>query len=310
VSELPAPDAGHIADFVTVRLGPGVRDVRPLGAGKWSRAFAFDTDDRPLVIRFGHYDEDFAKDRIAATWHQPGVPVPEFIEMGEAFGAFYAITKRADGTFLDQLTKNDAAAVLPSVFHVLDSLRRVPAPPASGFGLWNRNAIGEHSSWKDMLLTVETTRPSVDGWRRHLALWPDSEQTFDEGWARLQALAGRVPSRHDVIHRDWMNRNVLVTDAKVTAVFDWGSSMYGDHLYDVAWLTFCASYTVGFDRLDMLRTARRHFVGAGIDSADFDRRITCYELHIGLAALIYRASLGDEAGTQWLAAKIRESLAL
>ena len=307
MSGLPAPDVRQISRFLTARFGSSVRDVSPLGAGKWSRAFSFDTDESRLVVRFGDHDEDFAKDRIAASWQQPGLPAPKFIEMGEAFGTFYAITERAEGKFLDHLTRNEVAEVLPSLLRVLDALRRVPVAEGAGFGVWNRNGVGEHSSWKDALLTVETKRPRIDGWRRRLREWPECEQAFDLGFGRLQILAERVPSRHDVIHRDLLNRNVLVTDANVTAVFDWGCSMYGDHLYDIAWLTFCASYTSGFDRLEIRRLARQHYVNEGFDPDDFDLRINCYELHIGLGALTYRAFLGDEGGAQSLATQILAS---
>ena len=307
MSGLPAPDVRQISRFLTVRFGSSVRDVSPLGAGQWSRAFSFDTDDSPLVFRFGDHDVDFTKDRIAASWQQPGLPVPKFIDMGEAFGTFYAITERAEGKFLDHLTRNEVAEVLPSLFRVLDAERRIPVAAAAGFGVWNRNGVGEHSSWKDALLAVETRRPRIAGWKRRLQEWPECEQAFDQGVERLQILTEHVPSRHDVIHRDLLNRNVLVADANVTSVFDWGCSMYGDHLYDIAWLTFCASYTSGFDRLEIRRLARQHYVNEGFDQYDFDRRINCYELHIGLGALTYRAFLGDEGGAQSLAIQILAS---
>lgn len=304
MSGLPDPDVRQIFRFLTVRLGPSVRDVIPLGAGQWSRAFSFDRNDSSLVVRFGDHDEDFAKDRLAASWQQPGLPVPDFIDMGEAFGTFYAITERAHGRFLDQLTRNEVPAVLPSLLDVLDALRRVRVATSVGFGVWNRDGVGDHSSWKDALLAVETRRPRIIGWNRRLQDWPECRQAFDQGLERLHSLVDHVPSRRDVIHRDWLNRNVLVNGAEVTSVFDWGCSMYGDHLYDVAWLTFCASYTAGFDRVETHRVARQHYVDDGFDPDDFDLRVTCYELHIGLGALTYRAFLGDRGGAQYLATKI------
>jgi aminoglycoside phosphotransferase (APT) family kinase protein len=101
----------------------------------------------------------------------------------------------------------------------------------------------------------------------------------------------------------------LVTGPDITSVFDWGSSMYGDHLYDVAWLTFCAPYTVGFDRLEMRSLARAHHVNDGIDPDDFDQRVECYELHIGLGALIYQAFLGNHSTVQWLCTLITQVMA-
>jgi hygromycin-B 4-O-kinase len=307
MSGTPAPEVHQLARFLTDRFGSNVRDVRPLGAGKWSRAFAFDTDDSRLVLRLGDHEEDFAKDRIAASWQQPGLPVPGFLEMGEAFGAFYAVTERADGRFLDGLTRTEVNDVFPSVLRVLDALRRVQVPGSAGFGGWSRHGVGEHSSWKDALLTLETARPRIDGWKHRLQRWPQIQRAFDEGVEHLHVLTDQVPSRRDVIHRDLVNRNVLVAGAEVTSVFDWGCSMYGDHLYDVAWLTFCASYTTGFDRSDVHRRARAHYAAQGIAPDDFDLRINCYELHIGLGALIYRAFLGEEAHAQALAIKIQAS---
>lgn len=301
MSELPALEVEEIAGFLTGRLGASVREVSPLGAGKWSRAFSFETQDSRLVVRFGDHDEDFAKDRIAGSWQQAGLPVPNFIEMGEAFGTFYAITERADGEFLDHLTKDEAARVLPSLLRVLDALRQVPAPAAAGFGGWDRNGVAEYSSWKDSLSAVETRRPPIPGWKDRLRQWPASQQVFDQGMERLQVLADQVPSRRDIIHRDWLNRNVLVNDGNIAAVFDWGCSLYGDHLYDIAWLSFCAPYSSGFDRCEVRRAARQHYVGEGIDPDDFDRRVDCYELHIGLSAMTYPAFLGEEADVHYLA---------
>jgi hygromycin-B 4-O-kinase len=308
MSELPAPDLRRLSDFLTARFGPSVRDVGPLGEGKWSRAFSFNAGGRSLVVRFGNHDEDFLKDRIAASWQQPGLPVPTFVETGEAFDTFYAVTQRADGQFLDHLTRNEVTDVLPSLFGVLDALRRVPVTEP-GYGLWDRNGVGGHGSWKDALLTLETARPRVDGWRERIREWPECERAFDQGYARLQTLAELVPSRRVVIHRDLVNRNILVADAKVTSVFDWGSSMYGDHLYDIAWLTFSASYTSGFDRAQTHRLAQQHYVDQGVDADDFDLRVSCYELHIGLGALIYQAFLGDEDHARSLAGKVLSSFA-
>jgi hygromycin-B 4-O-kinase len=308
MSGLPAPDVQEISRFLAARLGANVHSVSPLGVGQWSRAFSFDADSSHLVVRFGDQDEDFAKDRIAASWRQPGLPVPKFIDMGEAFGTCYAITERADGRFLDHLTRPEVAEVWPSLLRVLDALRRVPVVQWAGFGGWDRNGVAEHRSWKDALLTVATERPRTAGWKRRLQEWPECKQVFHQGVERLHILAEHVPSRQDVIHSDLLNRNVLVNHGNITSVFDWGCSMYGDHLYDIAWLTFCAPYTAGFDRLEIRRLAREHYVDEGLDPDDFDQRIDCYELHIALGALTYSAFLGDEGAAQLATQSLARSI--
>lgn len=59
-----------------------------------------------------------------------------------------------------------------------------------------------------------------------------------QGYARLRELAQALPGERHTIHGDLLNRNVLVADLKITAVIDKGNALYGDWLYDVAWLIF------------------------------------------------------------------------
>ena len=50
--------------------------------------------------------------------------MPKFIDMGEAFDTCYAVTERAEGKFLDHLTRHEVAEVLPSLLRVLDAQRQ------------------------------------------------------------------------------------------------------------------------------------------------------------------------------------------
>lgn len=303
------PGVRDIRKLLTSQLGGEVRELAPLGEGMWSRAFSFEAGRRQWVIRLGDHEEDFLKDEVAASWHQPGLPVPAFLTMGKAFDGYFAVTERAHGRFLDRLPPSDATQTLHSLVEVLDALGQVPVPDHTGFGNWNGDREGEHDSWKSVVLTVETRRPPVSGWRAGLDEWPEIARTFDLGMATLHRLADGIPEHRDVVHRDWLNRNVLVTDTRITSVLDWGSSIYGDHLYDIAWLTFCASYSLGFDRRLVRAFLKKHSVAGGIDPDDFENRVDCYELHIGLSALIYRAALRRRDEAQYLAGKIRTTLA-
>src|ERR1051326_8548034 len=53
---------------LATRFGGDVSDVAPLGAGVWSKAFAFRRAGRDYVLRVGAHQEDFAKDRLAARY--------------------------------------------------------------------------------------------------------------------------------------------------------------------------------------------------------------------------------------------------
>ena len=50
--------------------------------------------------------------------------------------------------------------------------------------------------------------------------------------------SGIVPRNAISFHDDLINRNLLVDGDRISAFLDWGSSIYGDFLYDIAKLVF------------------------------------------------------------------------
>jgi hygromycin-B 4-O-kinase len=113
------------------------------------------------------------------------------------------------------------------------------------------------------------------------------------------------------VHSDLLHFNVLVDDARVTAVIDWGSSLYGDFLYDIAWLCFFAPWYPEWRRIDFRTEAARYWASIGVELEQFDARIDCYQLHIGLDEQAYCAFTGrfDElARTAELTLKIARGL--
>ena len=119
------------------------------------------------------------------------------------------------------------------------------------------------------LLAVQDESPRIAGWQARLRTWPDCRAAFDEGMGHLGRLVEHVPEARHVIHGDLLNRNVLVDEAGVvTSVFDWGSSQYGDFLYDVAWLAFCVPWARGLRAEEVRRRAHGFFLRAGADVDD------------------------------------------
>ena len=90
-----------------------------------------------------------------------------------------------------------------------------------------------------------------------------------------------------------MNRNVLVEDGRLTGVFDWGCSIYGDHLYDLALFEFWSPWYPDLD-IGLLRsTLEQRWHEAGYVPPNLVNRLTACYLHIGLDHLAYNAYLGD-----------------
>ena len=299
------------ATFLVARFGPDIRDVIPIGRGEWSRAFAFRYGDADRVARFGAFLEDFAKDRLAARYASRDLPIPNVIETGEVLGGYYAISERAFGDYIDELDGARMHATLPSLFAALDAARGVDLSTTTGYGLWDAEGTGAFPSWREALLGVGAERPGarVHGWRERLAASPIGTGPFDEALGHLRALVPFCPEARHLIHSDLLHFNVLVAGDRITAVVDWGSALYGDFLYDLAWFAFWSPWYPAWHGIDFRREAEDHFATNGLDVPHVSERFRCCQIHIGLDNLKYNAFKGNwdavEATARWTVAVAR-----
>ena len=85
----------------------------------------------------------------------------------------------------------------------------------------------------------------------------------------------------------------------ITAVLDWGSSFYGDTLYDVAWFTF---YEPWYPQFQAMHVAQRLLEDFNADphknTVDLDVRLMCYQLDIGIGSIAYNAFKKDWKNAQ------------
>jgi len=271
--------------FLSHHYGGRAVSVEPLAGGDWSRAFGFRLGDRDLVVRFGAWREDFEKDRTATAFSGIDLPVPRFVELGQTEDSFYAVSERHFGLFLEVLDEGQFRRVLPALFRALDTMRSLPTDPAS-----------RPVRWGQWLLDILVDRPGdrVSGWRRKLAESSDLDALFVAGHKAMESLLPACPDLHHVLHLDLLNRNVLVTTdaSRLEAVFDWGCLAYGGFVYEVAWFTFWAPWHAGLSAIDFRASILDHWAANDLVVENFDERLACYELHIGLNHLAYNAFVG------------------
>lgn len=240
---MPAePDPAALADLarrlVRTTLRARATEPQPLAAGAWSQAFELTIDGMEMVLRIGAHGTDFAKDKVAARCAGPNLPVPPVLARGVFDDWQYAISARVHGTGFDDLSAADVALTLPSLLTALDAIGRIDLAGTAGYGIWTPDGRAPYDSWVDALLAIGTETARVPGWRAALA---DSEIALgpvEAGLARLATLGPYLPNERQMIHGDLLSRNVLAADGTVTAVLDWGNALYGDHLYDAAWLIY------------------------------------------------------------------------
>lgn len=271
------PALAEIAAFLADRHGGPVADLTPLRGGFWSSAYSYAFGDQELVLRVGSMREGFEADRAAMAFTSPSLPVPDVLEIGDAFDASYAISVRHHGVFLEDLDPTLAGPGGDTLLRLLLALHAVPLPPADRRG-----------SWREWLLSglVDDPTRTVSGWRPALAADPVLDRLYSAGEQRITELVDACPQRWDLVHGDLLHQNVLITPdaSRVTAVFSWKCSMRGDFLYDVAWCTFWGeSFHPGIAAADPWGRVISALPGDALEDAAV--RHHCYELHIGLIHL-------------------------
>lgn len=278
--------------FLGRRFAGQATDVEELGVGQWSKGYGFRHRGREWVVRFSPYPDDFARDRLAGTYASQRLPIPEVVEMGRVDGLWYAITPRLHGVFLEDLGSASLQVTLPSLLEAIGAMRQVVVGP--GYGPWDADGKGAYPSWREYLLDVSQDRPAqrTHGWRARLAELPEAAAIFEVAYSKLVDAAQQLSDHHELVHNDLLNRNVFVQDGRVAGIIDWGSSIYGDVLYDVALITFWAPWYPAITETAVLGAARER-LAAGVGS-EFTTRVRAYWLHIGLVHIGYNAFLGDE----------------
>jgi hygromycin-B 4-O-kinase len=280
--------------FLIGRFGSAISNVSRIAHGEWSEAYAYRHGGTEYVIRFSPLAEDFLKDRRAAAHNSAELPIPPVIELGEALGGYYAIAERVPGLYLDDLDGQQMGDALASLFETLDAARRIDVSASTGYGEWGADGNAAHPTWRAALLDVVNDRPSsrTHGWRQRLADSSIGLAAFDEAAALLQTLVEACPEERHLIHSDLLNYNVLVADGRITGVLDWGCSMYGDFLYDVAWFAYWAPVYPRWQGIDFAHAAQHHYAAIGLDVPHFEERLRCYQTHIGLGDLAYSSYKG------------------
>ncbi len=300
----------QVIDFLTDLVGP-VSDVVVVGAGAWSTAFGFSTAEARKVARFGQFRGDFEKDRIAGSWSSEGLPIPPVSDIGEAFEGYYAISEHCQGVPLESLDASGWASVLPSLVTALDRLRSVAPKDAQGFGGWGPYDM-PFPSWRAFILAVVTDEPErrTHGWTDKLRKHESAYTTFERGYRELDALTDSLHPEPNVVHADLLERNVHVADSRIAGIFDWGSSHLGDFLYDVAWLEFWSPWYPAMSQIDVVAAARTRFGESGANLDNFDERMRCALIHIGLDHLAYNAWTGNRSALDAVDERLRGVLAV
>ena len=292
--------------FLVNHLETEVSEVVLIGEGAWSRCFGFRWNDKELAIRFGNHFEDFRKDQLAYAYTTAGLPIPKVLDIGRAFDGYYAISTRVHGVPLETLSSTKWLAIVPLLVSVLEAMRTTDLSSTLGFGGWGIEGKAPHLSWSSHLLAIGDDPPNhrTHGWRKRLATSSRGEAAFRWGFDLLKTVANDSVPRC-LVHCDLINRNVLVHEDRISGVFDWGCSLYGDHLYELALFEFWAPWFPELNMHSLRSEVERRWRDVGYAPEDKEDRLTACYLHIGLDHLAYNAYLGDWPAVSETAERMR-----
>lgn len=280
--------------FLAQHFHGKVSHVESIGAGAWSQCFGFRLGEMEFAIRFGRHVDDFLKDQRAHIFAAPDLPIPKVTEVGEAFDGYYAISTRVRGVPLESVNAAQWRALVPAVAAMLEALRNADLSSTAGIGDWGLDGNAQPIGWREFLLKVAEDSPAArtHGWRKKLDASPEGMAAFEWGCDLLQRVASDEVPRC-LMHRDLINRNVLIAGDRITGVFDWGCSLYGDPLYDLAWFEFWSPWYPEMDVALLRSELDQRWNEAGDAIANKAARLAACYLHIGLDHLGYNAYTGD-----------------
>lgn len=291
------PPEAEVRAFLRRHHGAEPTDLEVLRGGFWSAAYGYRIAGDELVLRIGDEPGGFESDRRAMGYASEALPVPEVLAIGQAFGRWFAVSRRHRGRFLEEVGPEEADRLAPTVVGLLAALRSVPPTGAAA------------RPWRAWLIDGISDRPDHPsaGWHARLAREPRVQPTFRAAEARIRAGLDACPDRHQLVHGDLLHFNVLVTPAAdaVTAVFSWKCSTWGDAVYDLAWCTFWGRLHAGIGALDLWSRLAPQLMAS---EADVAVRHHVYELQIGAAHLGWYATLGDREGLDWTVRQLAEIL--
>ncbi len=302
-----SPTLDQVVAFLNAHFEAACTEVTHVGAGAWSQCFGFRLGEQELVIRFNPHADDFHKDQRAGAFATAALPIPQVMEIGEAFDGCYAISQRVHGVPLERVNAAQWRALVPAVATALEAMRHADIASTTGVGGWGSDGNALDVGWREYLLMAADDAPikRTHGWLKLLEASPVGKATFAWGHGLMQRIASDDVPRC-LAHCDWINRNVLVAGDRINGIFDWGCSIYGDPLYDLAWFEFWSPWFPEMDVSLLRAELERRWREAGDMPANLAERLTACHLHIGLDHLGYNAFTSDNANLLATAERMRQ----
>jgi len=285
-----------VADFLADE-GMAVTALERITGGETSQAFLVKTQEKEFVLRVNKSRAGFDKDAFAAQYFFFFfLPIPQIHFIKESSGFYFCMSDKARGeqVYEEYLEKNPGT--IHSLFKTLSAIHATDLTHFSGYGKWDTQGHGENVSWKEYLIAMH----DVAHWQQLAADGVLELDLLNGLFSQLEELLPILPEERKLIHADPANDNMFALDARVTAVTDWDQSMYGDPLFDIAWLEFWA------DTIDFVEEYKQYCDAHGIFHENYEARIKAYLLYLAITTLLWYIEVNSPDGYHWLRKRLHE----
>jgi hygromycin-B 4-O-kinase len=269
-------DKKTVEKFANNKLGQNIEGCESIDTGEHAHSFFIYTNEKDYVIKFNDEKESFEKDRYAYNnFHSNNIPIAETIETGKGPNSFYyAILEKCSGEHPGFKNEPKTTETVHQLIKTLGRIHEINIQETNGYGEWTPyDGNAEHDSWKKYLLSFADFVRS-DEFLFDIEKKPSIQDVLNS----YKQLIKYCPEGRRLVHADCGFDNVLFKDNEITCVIDWGNSVYGDFVLDIAWLKYWHD-DYNYENLYRSSTNKKR------NYNNFAKRIDCYKLKIALGTL-------------------------
>lgn len=272
-------DQEIVFSFIKNNFDNSVSNLEFINGGEISQAFSFQTNKGNFVIRVNTNSKSFYKDQYAfERFGNKGIPIPKIITIGHIDDIYhFAISEKAEGKHITALAEEEYNKTLPSLLEIMNTIHSLDIKETKGFGKWNLEGVGPYNSWKEFILAVNEFQDKENLFKTSFL----EIDVWQKIYSEIEKLSEFCPEERFLVHGDYGNNNAVSDGERVTGVFDWADSLYGDYLYDIAWITFWLKNP------ERIKQIENYYESKNI--SNFKERLLCYKLRIGLGSLSFYA---------------------
>lgn len=271
-------DQNEVTDFVRKQYNGN--SVKFIFGGESSQAFSFCVGEEEYILRVNKSYFAFRKDQVAhERYASSRMPIPRIVDV-ERFSdtLYYAVSDKMPG----EVNYSFSSAVRPGLIQGLDKIHDVDVSSAQGFGYWNLEGNGSWKTWRDYLMHVGNIKPITE----------DDPELVNIVMRNLQHYSSFTPNGKWLVHGDYGFGNTLMEGKHVSGVIDWANSLYGDFVFDLAWMDFWLPSDDGF------------FSAKFQDVSDFEERMLACKLFTGICCMSFFSSTEQPLKYNWVKNKI------